>query len=98
MKVADDPVLVPLGHADVAGGLQAHDGVERPVAEVERPHVTPHDPYQVRHAPLLDQPPTLAHLLAADVDSGDLAAVTLGDAQRRRADATARIKHELPRP
>jgi hypothetical protein len=40
----------------------------------------------------------LAHLFSADVDPGDLAAVALGDAQRRRPDATARIKDELPRP
>src|SRR6266536_748635 len=97
VKVAHEPVLVPLGDADVAGGLQADDGVEPAVGEVECPHVAPHDPYPVRHAPLLDQPPSLAHLLAADVDPGDLAAVAIGDAQRRRPDATARIKHELPR-
>src|SRR5207244_668765 len=42
-------------------------------------------------------PPSLAHLLAADVDPGDLAAVALGDAQRRRSDATTCIKHKLPR-
>jgi len=96
VKVADEPVLVPLGDADVAGGLQAHDGIERPLGEVERPHVAPHDPYPVRHTPLLDQPPSLTHLLTADVDPGDLAAVARGDAQRRRPDAAARIKHELP--
>ena len=39
----------------------------------------------------------MAHLLAADVDPRDLAAVALGDAQRRRPDTTAHIKHELPR-
>src|SRR5919198_994383 len=97
MKVADEPVLVELANAYVAGSLQADDGVERPVGEVERPCVAPHDLYPVRHAALLDQPPSLAHLLAADVDTGDLAAVALGDAQRWRPDAAARVKHALSR-
>jgi len=39
----------------------------------------------------------LAHLLAADVDASDLTAVALGDAQRRCADAAARVKHALAR-
>jgi hypothetical protein len=56
----------------------------------------PDDPHPVRHAPLLDQLPSLADLLAADVDRRDVAAVALGDAYRGRAEAAADVEDVLP--
>ena len=55
MQLGDEPVLIFLRDADVARGLQAHDGVERGVGKVERPSVAPDDLHPARHLSLLDQ-------------------------------------------
>lgn len=62
-----------------------------------RARVPPRDLHAARHAPLLDQAPSLAHLLAAAVDRGDVTAVALGDAKRRRSDAAAHVENALLR-
>src|SRR5207247_1751999 len=81
------------GDADVAGGLQADDRVERAVGELERARVASLNEDTLREAARGDQLASLAHLLAADVDAGDPAAVKAGDAQRRRRDPAAHIQH-----
>ena len=47
MKLADKSLLVLLADTDVACRLQADDGVERAVGEIERPRVSPDDPHPV---------------------------------------------------
>src|SRR6266487_6453947 len=94
-ELANQPALVGFSDADVARGLQADNRVEGCVREIERPRVSSLDKHAIGEAMFGYQLMCLAHLLTADVHSGDTTSTPPGESERRGGKATAHVPHAV---